>query len=242
MGIINMDISVRYEDVDKNNHLTLKGFLKYLMDCASIHSNIAGYGIDDIPKTHLAWLILDWKFQILRYPKTGECIHIDTWTRGNNKLYSFRDFEVTDKAGKRIAICSSKWVLVNYETKAITKISQDIHDSYGPVDKMVFDCEIEKLKEPQTEILRRFDYTVLRRDLDTNNHVNNLNYIDFAIEALPNDVYENNVFKDVNVMYKKQCLLGDKIACLYTTNEIGEHFVVIKSSDLQTLHAIVKFG
>ena len=30
-----------------------------------------------------------------------------------------------------------------------------------------------------------FSYTVGRRDIDTNHHVNNIHYLDFALEALP---------------------------------------------------------
>lgn len=240
MGYVNYDIFVRYEDVDKNNRLTIKGLLKYLVDAASKHSDLAGYGLNDIPKTHTAWLILDWKLNISYYPHSGENIHIRTWIRNNSKLYSFRDFEVLDNTGSRIAIGSSKWVLVNYDTKAISKISPEIIESYGPVNNMIFTEEIEKLNEPKGEFSNRFDYTILRRDLDTNNHVNNLNYIDFALESLPMEIYESNSFKEINIMYKKQCLLGDKISCLYYHNENKEHIVVIKSEDFSILHSIIK--
>lgn len=233
MGFINIDVRVRYEDVDKNNHLTLKGFLKYLVDAASAHSDIAGYGLDDIPKTHVAWLILDWKLKVYNYPKTSELIHIRTWTRNNSKLYSYRDFEVLDNTGSRIAIGSSKWVLVNYETKAISKITPEIIAAYNPENLMIFDKEIEKLAEPKGKYTNCFSYTILRRDLDTNNHVNNLNYIDFALEALPNDVYANISFTNIDIMYKKQCLLGDKINCLYFLSENNKHIIVIKSEDLR---------
>ena len=239
MGYVNADITVRYEDVDKNNNLTIKGFLKYLIDVAAKHSDIAGYGLNNISKTQVAWLILDWKVQVLRYPKTSEIIHIITWTRNINKLYSYRDFEVFDDFGNRIAIASSKWVLVNFYTKSITKITQEIIDAYGPINKNIFENEIAKITEPNEIYTNRFDYTILRRDLDTNNHVNNLNYLDFAVETLPKNVYENMTFSNISVMYKKQCLIGDKISCLYTTNEKNEHIVVIKSGDLQTLHAII---
>lgn len=239
MGYVNIDIKVRYEDVDKKNNLTLKGFLKYLVDTAAKHSNNAGYGLNNIPNTKVAWLILNWRVQIFRYPKTSEMIHITTWARSMSKLYSYRDFEVFDDFGNRIAIASSKWVLVNFYTKSIAKISQEIIDSYGPIEKMIFDKEIEKINEPKEDYTNRFDYTILRRDLDTNNHVNNLNYLDFAIEALPENVYENMEFKNISVLYKKQCLIGDKITCLYTINNINEHVIVIKSNDLQTLHSIV---
>ena len=105
MGFVNVDIRVRYEDVDKNNYITLKGLLKYLLDAATLHSNKAGYGLNDIPTTNLTWLILNWKVHVDRYPRTGEAIHIRTWTRSSTKLYSFRDFEIIDNTRKPYCSC-----------------------------------------------------------------------------------------------------------------------------------------
>ena len=106
-------------------------------------------------------------------------------------------------------------------------------------NKRVFNSEIEKLKEPD-----HFDcqtnYTILRRDIDTNLHVNNLNYLLFAYEALPKEVFDNSDFENIDIMYKKQCLLGDQIICFYTKISDNEHIITIKSHDLKILHSIIK--
>ena len=241
MGFVNLSLRVRYDDVDQNNSLTTKGFLKYLLEAANLHSNMAGYGIDDIPNTNVNWIILNWKLHVYHYPCTNEAIHIRTWTRNNTNLYSYRDFEVIDNIGNRIAIATSKWILINNKTRKITKISDEIINSYGPVENNILNTNLDKLKEPSIEYTNTFNYTFMRRDLDTNKHVNNLNFFDFAIEALPIDVYENINFNDIEVFYKKQCFLNDKIACLYCLNNKNEHTVVIKSEDLKNLHAILIF-
>lgn len=242
MGFYNIDIRVRYEDVDKNNNLTMRGFLKYLLEATTSHSAAVGYGLNDIPNTHLTWLILDWKLKVNRYPHTGEAIHIRTWASFCKKIYSIRDYEVLDNAGNRIAICSSKWIPINTVDHSIIKITPELMEAYGPIDISVFNSDIEKLVEPKVDCLNRFDYSIMRRDLDTNKHVNNLNYLDFALETLPEDVYEHIQFENLSVMYKKQCLYGDKISCLYYLNENNEHVVVIKSADLKVLHAIIVFS
>lgn len=243
MGFVNLDIRVRYEDVDKNNQISIRGLLKYLVEAATKHSDMVGYGLNNIPQTHVSWLIINWRLKIEYYPKAGEAIHIRTWTRSNSKLYSFRDYEVLDNNGNRIVIASSKWVLINTQTQSVAKITPEIIQAYGPVDKSVFSTEIEKMKETDdTLYTNRFDYTIMRRDLDTNKHANNVNYVDLALEALPYEIYENITIKHIDVMYKKECLLGDKIACLYAQNEQGEHVVTIKSHDLKTLHAIIKMS
>ena len=83
------------------------------------------------------------------------------------------------------------------------------------------------------------NYKVMRRDIDINKHVHNLYYLDFAYEALPENVYNTNKFNNVEIMYKRQIKLDDNIICYYTQNE-NENIVTIKSEDDKTLHAIIK--
>ena len=80
---------------------------------------------------------------------------------------------------------------------------------------------------------------VIKRDIDINNHVHNLYYLDFAYEALPEDVYRADECNNIEVMYKKQIKLADEIVCLYAKEE-NENIVSIKSKDKKILHAIVK--
>ena len=95
MGFIcKIDYSVDYEYVDKDNNLTYKGFLKYLVDAGSKHSAIAGYGLKDIPRTGLAWLVLNWKLKIYIKPGAEDIIHIETWCRATEKVYSYRDYRI----------------------------------------------------------------------------------------------------------------------------------------------------
>ena len=79
------------------------------------------------------------------------------------------------------------------------------------------------------------------RNISFVHHLPNLYYLDLAYEALPQDVYENTTFNDVEIMYKKEAKLYDKLKCLYSKMD-NDYYVVIKSEDEQTLHAIVKLS
>lgn len=81
----------------------------------------------------------------------------------------------------------------------------------------------------------------MRRDIDTNNHVHNSNYLEIANELLPEDIYENTEFKDIEIMYKHEAVYGDKTKSFYY-NENNIHYIVIKSEDLSKIHCIIKFS
>ena len=81
-----------------------------------------------------------------------------------------------------------------------------------------------------------------RRDIDTNRHVNNLHYLDYALEALPEEVYRD-LPETVDISFRKQILQGTPIQCLYARTEDGKHQVEIRSESggKLTRHAFVWF-
>lgn len=230
---------IQYADIDSQNHLTDYSLLKYLQEIACLHASSLGYGLYDTPHTRVAWLLLDWKLQILSRPSWCDKVHIKTWPSKTDLASCYRDFEVFNENGERICIATSKWILFNIDTLKISRLTPEIAKAFTPVCRRVFGNEIEKLKEPSSFDLET-NYTILKRDIDTNNHVNNLNYLYFAYEALPIDVSQNANFQDIDIMYKKQCLLGDEITCFYSKVSEKEHVITIKSKDLKVLHAIVR--
>ena len=82
-------------------------------------------------------------------------------------------------------------------------------------------------------------YKVKRADIDVNNHMHNLNYVDLANEALPEEVYREKHFDNLRISYKKEIKLGETVKCKYAY-ENNKHIVAIKSEDDKILHAIIE--
>lgn len=240
MGIFTYTYKIKYSDIGTNNKTTLKALVDTLQEAAIAHSDFAGYGVNDIPNTHLAWLLLNWKVEIKTYPILNDTITVKTWPRIFDKLYSYRDFEVYDQNNNLIVIASSKWFAIDTITKKIKRLTPEITKAYGGItDKKVFESSFdEKIKEPE-ELKLNFNYQVQRRDLDTNNHVNNLNYIDYALETLEEDVYKSSIFNNLEIIYKKEIKLNEKINCYYSFED-NKHFIIIKNETDTIIHSIIK--
>ena len=87
------------------------------------------------------------KVSVLKRVAFGDTVKVRTWSVPYNELFTFRNFEIYDNEDNLICIASSKWTLVNSDTKTLTKITKEIELSYEPEDKLVFDkLEIAKLK------------------------------------------------------------------------------------------------
>lgn len=233
------DFLVEYVDINHNNHMSDYGFLKHLQEVGCLHASELGFGLNNVEKTGFVWILLDWKLKIFFRPSWNTKLHIKTWPSKIEMASCFRDYEITDMYGNKVAVATSKWVLFNIRTGRISKIVPEVAEKFQATGFRVFDTEIEKLKEPESYEISS-SYTVLRKDIDTNHHVNNLNYINFAIEALPEDVYNNTDFSSIEIMYKKQCVLGDIITFNYHKESENEHIVAIKSANGNVLHSIVR--
>lgn len=239
MDICSEIFKVTLPDVGEKNRLTNKAILRMLQEIACIHSSYANFGVNDAEKTGTAWILLNWKLQVFSRPIWNTKLKVNTWSSNQNHFSFYRDFEVFDDNNQLVAIATSKWVLYDINKGSLVKITDDIKSRYIHIDKHVFETKMtEKLKEPENNVLTT-EYTVCRRDIDTNHHVNNLNYLDFAYEALPEDIFFNSDFKNVEIMYKHEAKLGDKLL-FYFAHQNGSNIVTIKTKNDNKLNCIIR--
>ena len=229
------------KDIDKNNLLKNRAILEYLENIGSYHSDVAGYGAEYTGKTGIAWVLLGWKLKVLKRPQYGQELEIHTWAKLGSKVATFRDFEIYDNNQNLCAIATSKWTMVDIGKGKITKIDDEVINAYKVESKNVFQkLELEKLKIP-SNFDYKTEYTVKRKDIDINGHMHNLYYLDLAYEALPEEIYEKRPFDNVNIQYKKEIKLGEKVICKYAKVE-NKYNVTIFSEDEKNVHAIVELS
>ena len=226
------------EDIGIKNEATNKALLAIMEDVAGLHSASVGYGVLDIETKKRVWILLDWKMKVIKRPKYNDDIKAETWSRKVERLYAYRDFQLKDKEGNIIAIGTSRWILIDTDRKRPVKLTEDIADLYeSETDKSVFPEQIEDI-ECENYLFKK-DYYIQRRDIDINEHMHNLNYLDMAYEILPEDVYKNKVFDNIRIVYKKEILYGEKVVCYYE-EQGNKHIITAKSKD--KINAIIELS
>lgn len=189
------------------------------------------------------WILLNWKVKKMKSLYWNEKFTIKTWPAKHNGPFSIRNYEVYNSEGELVTIASTKWVIMEPNTQKIVRDIEDVVIEYGEYPKMLFESDMPKLKEPQN-IEYNYKHIVERRDIDTNNHVNNVKYLEIAYEALPKDVYDNDKFTNIDIMYKHSAFLNQEMVIGYdkitTMEETEQYTLVIKSSD--KLNAIIRLS
>lgn len=235
-------VKIPLKDIENGNVISDRGLLEIFENIATHHSDSLNDGVNEIKVKKQAWVLMDWKVKVLQRPKYGGELVVNTWSRENNiqekKIATYRDFELYDKDGNLCVIATSKWVVVNIETGRLANIDKELQERYEPETKSVFDTwDIEKIaqgKENDSEVI----YDIKRNEVDFNNHMHNIYYMDLAYNALPEEVYNNRPFSEFRINYKREIKLGDSVICKYSC-ENDTHIITIYNQDETKIHSII---
>lgn len=197
---------VRYSEVDHREQITLPGIINYFQDCSIFHSESIGKGIEWLKAEGKAWVLSYWQVVVNRYPRLGEDIDVSTWATGFSGIMGNRNFQMTDGEGKTAAYANSIWTYMDIRKGRPVRPGPEIAESYGIEPALDMNYAPRKIKRPQkTE--EKSAILVKRGDIDTNEHVNNCQYVQMALETLEKDIK----VRQVRVEYKKSALYHDSI-------------------------------
>lgn len=220
--------AVTYGDVGVDGRLCHKGALRLLQEAAAIDSQLCGYGLLNAAETGVCWILTGWRVQLVERPLWNTPLTVETWPRTMDGFLSDRDFRIFS-GDKLIARATSRWCLVSTHTGHVTRVTDAVRSAYT-LDPLAMFSENLRTNGKSDNAAECFSGVVGRRDIDTNRHVNNLHYLDYALEALPEDLFDH-IPDTLEIVYRKQILLGTPIRCLYQQSADGRHQVEIRSGE-----------
>ena len=204
--IYTFDSRIRYSEIDHHGTITLPGIINYFQDCSTFQSEDIGAGLEVLREKKRAWLLSYWQVVVERYPARGEKVTVGTFAYGFRGLFGERNFFMKDADGNQIACANSLWVFMDIEKGRPTRPEESDIAPYGTEPRLDMEYEGRKISLPeQMEDLPSFP--VRKYHIDTNEHVNNCQYVQMALEVLPRDLKVHQLRVD----YKKSAVLGDQV-------------------------------
>lgn len=201
----NYEIGV--DNLDKNRYVNDKEIFRILENAFAKHSNSLKVGLEDIIKMGYTIVLLSWKLEINNRPKYKDKLKVNTWVKETSKMYFYRDFEIIINDDVAVK-ATSKWMLLDIK-KFKPVMNLELIKKQNPIDKDVFETrDIKRLKELDN-YSKKLKYYIRKSDIDLNNHVHNLNYIDMALEVIDDKYYSN-----IEIEYLKEIKYNDKISIM----------------------------
>ncbi|XP_076905896.1 oleoyl-acyl carrier protein thioesterase, chloroplastic-like [Bidens hawaiensis] len=223
---------IRCYEVGINKTATVETIANLLQEVGGNHAQSVGFSTDGFATTttmrklHLIWVTARMHIEIYRYPAWSDVIEIETWCQGEGRIGTRRDWILKDYAnGEVIGRATSKWVMMNEDTRRLQKVSDDVRDEYlifCPKElRLAFPEEdnnslkkIGKLEDPAE--YSRLGLVPRRADLDMNKHVNNVTYIGWVLESIPQEVIDTHELQSITLDYRRECQHDDIVDSLTT--------------------------
>ncbi|MDG5767868.1 thioesterase [Balneolales bacterium ANBcel1] len=201
---------IPYFNVGADRKLRITSLMQYLEDMAIRHSEECGIGLDFYEENKVAWVLAKWDIEVLEYPVFNQKITITTEPSSFRSYFGFRRYEVRDADGELLARAATLWIYVDMRRKRPIPVTEEIIKAFGvsPDSKRPI-----PLKAPEPPETARYEthYPIRLGDIDTNRHVNNIRYVEWALETLPPDFSEGKRVTRVMVDYRKELVYGEEV-------------------------------
>lgn len=233
---------IRYSEVDRNGFLSPLVLLDYFQDCAIFHSEDVGVGLEYLNERNIAWVLNSWQIDINEMPKFGNEVLVSTFAYDFKGYFGYRNFLLRDMDGKVLALANSIWSLINMERMKPQLISEEMISAYGIYDRLDMEYTDRKLRVYKDAGICTSDKIIIGvHNLDTNNHVNNSQYVHMASDYIPADCLKNrnNNIKRIRAEYRKQAFLGD-VMIPYVCANNNKILIMFNDEDKKT-YANVEF-
>ena len=197
---------VRYSEVGHRGHMTLPAVIDAFQDCSTFQSEALGVGMAWLKHLQRGWVLSHWHIVADRYPTLCEEISVGTFASRFRGFTANRSFYVKDNSGKLIVRADSSWVFLNLETGHPCRPEPEHTAPYGMHDPLPMPAEERRVRLPE-KLEPGAPVRVTGGLIDTNEHVNNRQYVQMALDQLPGDAAP----REVRVDYRRAAVLGDTI-------------------------------
>lgn len=206
------NLRTNYFQMDGKGRMSPAALLSTLQEAAISHSDRLGYTPSYLMEQEKGWAVINWHIQIHRMPVHPEEYHLETWSCRCRKMQAERGFYLYDGHGERMMEVMSRWVYMDTAKRKPANVPESMIQAYG--EKQMPAIENEKFqmpKEPEEGTPIQSFVRVTRRDTDTNGHANNVKYLEWAMDDVPDEIYDTMEARDIRIVYRKECRRGDLV-------------------------------
>ncbi|MDR1585319.1 MAG: acyl-[acyl-carrier-protein] thioesterase [Prevotellaceae bacterium] len=214
---------------DFRGKATLSLISNFLLQVATKHAEKRGFGYSYMNERNIAWVFSRLMIEIYEYPHNDMKIKVNTWVSDTNKFFSERSFSIENEEGKIIGYARSLWAAIDVTTRRPTNLL----NLQGLADfKLEHPCPIDGMKKifplKDEEPLGKF--TVRYSDVDINNHLNSVKYIEHFVDMFDVELFKTKDIQRFEISYQNEVRFGTRVK-LYKKEEADGVFILEMRSD-----------
>jgi acyl-ACP thioesterase len=138
---------------------------------------------------------------------------LSTWSRGNDGLFAFRDYRMTDTKGETLLTGTTYWPMIDYATRKPIRLKEIMSHYECNPEEATDHSVLERLRLPDmSEPDGQFEQLALFSLIDHAQHVNNSEYVRLVFDSLMQTDFDLERPFSVEINYQHETQPGDTLS------------------------------
>ncbi|MFT4535054.1 MAG: medium-chain acyl-[acyl-carrier-protein] hydrolase [Saprospiraceae bacterium] len=216
---------LRYFEMNEFGVASPTTILTLLEETAADHCYSIDHSLYQLAEQNIGWVLISGIMQMDRYPNYKEKITIRTWLSSYSTIKGYRENIIYDEQNIIIGRAKGLWIFFDINRRRPVQIFDDIIEKWSFCDKnsIVHDIteKIKPVENPDFEL----NFTINRYDTDIIKHVNNIRYLQWAVETIPDDIIDNYYLYSIDGRIIAEAHYGQTIISLTKIDTNGFSFI-----------------
>lgn len=173
--------SIYYTDLNIRDQIKMSALMRNFQEIGGRHLDAAGMPPEVLQSRNLAFMLIRHEIR-LKAPIAAGNYRMSTWVTGTSGVNFIRNYEMADDAENKLVTASAAWIIYDMAAKKVIRPDR-VETNIPPYPERISEItDTGRFKIPDG--MERLGLICPRfTDMDSNRHVNNAVYADFAAEA-----------------------------------------------------------
>lgn len=214
MAFIQTDtFTLRGYECDAAGRLSVPALMNLMQESANRNATEYGIGITDLASRGFGWMLMRFNLRMYHYPRYGQSIRLLTYPTVVEKYFIHRDFRVLADDGTLLADAASMWLVFSIEKRAMAPLpdfirSLSVPTGIEPLTKLPSKPDFQTVSWQATD---EKQVEVGWFSIDQNQHVNNVAYVQWLIEAMDSETLRTRELAEIDLVYRTESHWQDQL-------------------------------
>lgn len=142
-AVFELELTVPVEAIDPLGHVNNITYLQWMQSAALAHSAAQGWPHEEYVRLGAGWVVRSHAIEYLQPAYEGDLVLVRTWVADMKKVTSRREYRILRRVPERdrgetvLAVASTDWAFIDFQTGAPRRIAPAVVDSFEVVDGLV---------------------------------------------------------------------------------------------------------
>jgi medium-chain acyl-[acyl-carrier-protein] hydrolase len=223
------NLSTRSFYINRYGRLSTSFLFYQMQDLAWEHAHVLGLGYEQLKQEQQFWVLSRLWVKISRRPVWGEDFTLETWSRGTDGFFAYRDYQFLDGKGHIITQATSSWLVLDVRTKRIVRLTD--FKNFPTYGESVFGENAHRIRSPKSDAEPVFT-PVRFNEIDINQHFTTGRYLERILDSYDFAFHEAYELIELEINLSREGLPGDYLAVRKEVTDPLSHLCsVVRHSD-----------